>query len=112
MERGPTKNTNAEFIVELFKASGDLSNLHHTSIINSDNFASDAVSITAVGRSLYGLDLDAFNKSKVESGLNSYVNSPMYIDYTATGTGGNLYVHLNYDILYCIKPDGSFVSSS
>ena len=102
-------------IVELFKSSGDLSNLHHTSIINSDNFASPDVSITSMGRSLYGLDLDAFNKSKVESGLNSYVNSPMYIDYTSSSRtiedASNLYVHLNYEILFCIKPDGSFVSS-
>ena len=80
--------------------------------MNSDNFASSDATSTSVGRAVYGFDLDAFTKQPLESGVNTIMNSPIMIDITASAAIPvvNCFCHLLHDVLFVIKPDGSFIS--
>ena len=58
---------NSEYIVELLKAANQSGNSNYTGFINGDSFANNVSSITEAGRSLYGVDCDAFGRENVES---------------------------------------------
>jgi hypothetical protein len=65
-----------------------------------------------VGRAVYGIDLDAFSKSPIESGVNTVLNNPITINVTNGAIAGLVnYTFLLYDVLFHITPDGQFVAS-
>ena len=104
--------TNCEYLLETLKAIGEYGNVMHQSIINPVNFASPDVSATSVGRAVYGIDLDAFSKSPIESGVNTVLNNPITINVTNPGTAGLVnYTFLLYDVIFHITPDGQFVAA-
>ena len=97
---------NAEFIAELYKAIGEWNNNAHTSIINAINFASNDDTVASCGRAVYGLDVDAFGRAALESGVNSVLN-PITVEFTPSLVAPlNSYVHLLFDQIYIIRDDG------
>jgi hypothetical protein len=107
-----SSGSNCEYILETLKAIGEYGNTLHQSIINPVNFASVGVSLTSVGRAVYGIDLDAFSKSPIESGVNTVLNNPITINVTNGAIAGLVnYTFLLYDVLFHITPDGQFVAS-
>lgn len=97
---------NAEFIAELYKAVGEWNNNAHTSIINQINFASNDATNVSCGRAVYGLDVDAFGRANLESGVNS-VNNNITVEFTPSLANPlNSYVHLLFDQIYVIRSDG------
>ena len=101
--------TCGEFMIETLKAIGEFSNVNHTGLMNSANFANNDATATSCGRSVYGIDLDAFSKQNLQSGLNMVLNNPCIIEYTKTGGEAVLdcYVHLLHDAVFVITPNGS-----
>jgi hypothetical protein len=111
-DRASLANENGEYISETFKAIAEYNNKYHKSLVNSENFAGTDSVIGSVGRAVYGFDLDAFTKQPLESGINTIMNSPIMIDITASAQipALNCFCHLLHDVLFVIKPDGSFVA--
>jgi len=117
--------SSAEFLVETFKAIGETGNNYHSSMMNLYNFGVDigsvnAPSAVAVGRPVYGLDLDAFGRSDVESGVNTIMNNPITVitnssaAYVSSAVGGanpnstlNAINFLYHDCVFSISPDGA-----
>ena len=144
----PTANSKGvgEFLAETYKAIGEYANNWHSGLINIYNFNADVPHTTVagdgqaaaasanaagpaqVGRALYGLDLDAFGKSDVESGINTILNNPITIQITSSSAYTNAPVAaanaaqvaaslnainmLLHDIVFSITPDGAFTASS
>ena len=114
------KATNAEYLIELFKAMGHYSDSQHASLINSDNFTSDRNNQFYIGRALYGIDLDGFSATngQIESGVNMILNNPMTISTSNTAPAGGALVpntmtaHLLHDVLIRISNDGKVSKSS
>jgi hypothetical protein len=102
---------NCEFILETLKAIGEYNSLGHQSLINPVNFASSAVSLVSVGRAVFGIDLDAFSKSPIESGVNTVLNNPVTISASSANFAGNNFTFMLHDILFFISPDGHFTAS-
>jgi hypothetical protein len=103
------------YLNETYKALSVYNDVGHSGVVNTRNFASSAQSVNQVGRAVYGLDLDAFGKDPVESGLNTIVNNPLTIMMEGSiGSAGAVQcaaiTHLLYDCIFHIRPDGSFVA--
>ena len=107
------KNENGEFVVELYKAVSEFSNVSHTSLINAVNFDTEDQTIDSVGRACYGIDLDNFSKANVESGVNMILNNPLIVELDTTGNVAALdaRVFLLHDVILCVKSDGTFCAS-
>jgi hypothetical protein len=97
------------FVNETYKALSVYGDVNHSGVVNIANFASSAQSATQVGRAVYGLDLDAFGKDPVESGLNTIVNNPITVLMEGSTGGCATISHLLYDCIFQIRSDGSFV---
>jgi hypothetical protein len=105
---------NGEFLCETFKACGEYNDRNHTSVLNAYNFGSD-IAVAAndgfsVGRAVYGMDLDAFGRSDVESGCNTILNNPITVITTSTAGYGSVLNVINilyHDVVFAISPDGS-----
>ena len=100
---------NAEFLVETFKAVGEYGNNSHSSLLNIYNFGADVNTTLTTGRALYGLDVDAFGRSDVESGINTILNNPLTITGTSSagyGNSLNAYTMLYHDVVFAITPSG------
>jgi hypothetical protein len=98
---------NSKFYVETLKAISQYSNSQHSCILNNENFASNANTADQCGRSAFGLDLDAFCKDASESGLNSIESSPLDERFECGNDDAiDSYVHLLFDVIYVISPDG------
>ncbi len=106
---GSDEKSNSEYILETMKAIGEYCNVSHNSLICSKNFASGDATLASCGRAVYGIDLDAFTKSNIESGVNSVLNNPINVMVTSGGVANlNAYVYLYYDCIFNISPNGSF----
>jgi hypothetical protein len=82
----------------------------HSGLINCENFANDGNTFGDVGRSVYGMDLDSFQKAQIEAGVNMVNNNPMIIEFESPAAAAiDSYTHLLYDCLYVLKPSGEFV---
>ena len=102
--------SNSEFLVETYKAIGEFNNTMHSGLINCENFANDGNTFGDVGRSVYGMDLDSFQKAQIEAGVNMVNNNPMIIEFESPAAAAiDSYTHLLYDCLYVLKPSGEFV---
>lgn len=121
---------NGEVLVELNKAIAEYSNSYHAGLINAYNFGVDLNpgTVAAIaqanglitnaqayqniaGRALYGLDLDAFGKSDVESGVNMILNNPLTVNFEQSAGYGqvlNALTYLLHDVVYTIDPSGAF----
>jgi hypothetical protein len=102
------------YLNETYKALSVYNDVGHCGVVNTQNFASSAQSATAVGRAVYGFDLDAFGKDPVESGLNTIINNPLTVLMEGSvGSAGAVQcaviTHLLYDAIFHIQPNGSFV---
>lgn len=98
------------YLNEAFKALGVYNSVDHSALVNIYNFADDAQSATAVGRAVFGLDLDAFCRDNVESGVNTIVSNPMTFNFESTSNVAvNAYSHLLYDCIFNIQSNGSFI---
>ena len=125
---------NGEFIVEAYKAISEYGNVYHSSLCNIFNFAQDvspAVIVAgipadfggisdeqfyrnAVGRSIYGLDVDAFGRSDTESGISTIMNNPISINFEQSGAYGsvlNVFTYLLHDAVFVIEKNGKFTVS-
>jgi hypothetical protein len=101
------KTKNGEFIVETFKAISQYANSQHSCILNSENFATNENVADRCSRSVFGIDMDAFCKDASESGLNTIENSPIDVRFdTVNADVVDSYVHLLFDVIYVISPDG------
>ena len=99
---------NAEFVVETYKAIGEYSNSIHSGLMNSYSFASNVASDVKIGRSLYGIDCDAFGRSDTESGLSTIENNPMTFQFTqATAGAMNCYFMMLHDCIWSVDVNGS-----
>ena len=121
---------NGEFINETWKAIGEYNNVYHSALCNIHNFAQDINPAIAaanaatfggiipaqilqntVGRAVYGLDVDAFGRTDVESGVNTILNNPITFNFEqSVAYAGvlNAYTFLLHDAVFVISPDGSF----
>lgn len=109
-----SESKNSEFIHELYKSLSEYGNVLNTGIIDGVNFARNTASDDdEVGRAVYGLDLDAFHKAPLESGVNMILNNPMLIEWTADGgfIGCDTRIFLLHDTIFALKPDGTFTVS-
>ena len=97
------------YLNETYKALSVYNDVGHSGVVNTQNFASSAQSVSQVGRAVYGLDLDAFGKDPVESGLNTILNNPLTVLMEGSVGGCAVITHLLYDAIFHIRPDGSFV---
>lgn len=106
---------NGEFLCETFKASGIYNDRNHMSLLNAYNFGADVALGVAdrqysTGRAVFGLDLDAFGRSDVESGCNTIMNNPITVitnSAAAYGSSLNVINVLYHDVIFAISPDGS-----
>lgn len=97
------------FLNETYKALSVYNDVGHSGVVNTQNFASSAQSVDAVGRAVFGFDLDAFGKDPVESGLNTILNNPLTVLMEGSVGGCAVITHLLYDAIFHVRPDGSFV---
>ena len=100
---------NGWYLNETYKALSVYGDVNHSGVVNTRNFASSTSNANQVGRAVYGLDLDAFGKDPVESGLSTIVNSPITLLFEGSVGGCAVISHLLYDCIFHIRPDGSFV---
>ena len=104
---GPSKFQNAEFILESLKAVGEYSNINNSGCLNADSFECSGNTLNNCGKSVYGLDLDAFSTSDaIEAGCNTVINSPISIISKSNDTDCNIYVFLMHDSILSILPSG------
>lgn len=81
------------------------------SAVVTTGLARDDIYQYAVGRALYGLDLDAFGRSDSESGVSSILNNPLTFNFQQNGSFGgvlNAYTMLMHDVVFQIDPSGLF----
>ena len=98
------------YLNETYKALGVYNDAQHSGMVNVYNFASSVASASAVGRAVYGIDLDAV-RGDVESGINTIISNPM--TFIAQGTGlaaCDVRTFLYHDCIFQIRPDGQFVA--
>ena len=102
-------------------ALGKYNSVHCQSIMNNETFSAATPNdgnygwgnADVVNRSMYGIDLDAFSMSPIESGVNAIINSPISIQFT----GGkqtiayDCHTFIMHDVLFSLLPNGSFVVS-
>lgn len=98
------------YLNETFHSLGVYNDINHTSLVNTYNFAANEQTAKKVGRAVYGIELDAFGREAVESGINTIVSNP--ITFIMENSAGNLnaYSHLLFDCIFTIQPDGQFVA--
>lgn len=114
-----TAGENGAYLIEAFKALAEYDNVNHSSLVNIYNFASNDNAVNKTGRSVYGLDLDAFGKSDVESGVNTILSNPItfLVEKNITGVAAadilalNAYSFLLYDAIFTIDMSGNFAVS-
>ena len=106
--------SNSEYMYEALKAIGEYGNSLHQSIISSVNYAATGVTINSVGRCVFGVDLDAFSKSPIESGLSTVLNNPITMQFTtakgANTMPGSNFTFLLHDITYHLSSQGQFTA--
>ena len=104
--------SNGEFLVEYHKALGEYNNINHSSMINTTNFGTDyGADANRVCRAVYGLDLDSFGRSDVESGVNTIINNPITFNVQCAAIPGytpNCYNMLLHDVVFSVDPSGAF----
>jgi hypothetical protein len=107
-----TSTHNGEFYVECLKAISRYSDSNHTGVLNTENFASVQNVADRCGKAVYAIDCDCFGSEQCESGMNSIENSPIDIRWTnTTNAKMDSYVHLMFDTILCISPDGNVTVS-
>ena len=112
---------NADFITQTLMGLGEYNSIYCQSIMNNETFSVQTpddgnygiCSANVVNRTMYGIDLDAFSMSPIESGVNAIINSPISIHFT----GGkqiiayDAHTFIMHDVLFSLLPNGSFVVS-
>ena len=65
------------------------------------------------GRAVFGLDLDAFTKQNIESGVNTILDNPLTLMTTHTGpeVALNCDIYLLHDIILVLQSNGEFLVS-
>ena len=107
----------SEFYAETLKAVGCYANSHNAGVITPTNYATSVLAtVQAVGtpgRAVYGLDLDAFTKQNIESGVNSILDNPftLMISTSANCVALNADMYILHDQIIVLQPDGQLLVS-
>ena len=97
------------YLNEAYHALGAYNSIDHSSVTNIYNFAANAQAVNKVGRAVYGIELDAFNREQVESGISTVINNPITILMEGSTGNNNAYTFLLYDAVFQITNQGSFI---
>ena len=109
----------SEFYSETLKAVGCYANSHNSGIINTTNYIVNTVALggvpATIGKAVYGLDLDAFTKQNIESGVNTILDNPLNLILSHGNVAGSeacgCDMYLLHDQILVLQPDGQFLVS-
>ena len=107
----------SEFITETMKSVGCYANSHNAGVITPTNYITNTLAVIGAvltpGRAVFGLDLDAFTKQNIESGVNTILDNPLTLMTTHTGpeVALNCDIYLLHDIILVLQSNGEFLVS-
>ena len=107
----------SEFYAETLKAVGCYANSHNHGVITPASFIINTVALSGVvatiGQAVFGIDLDAFTKQNIESGVNTILDNPLnlMLSHSANSEACGCDMYLLHDQILVLQPDGQFLVS-